>query len=455
MIRIDKLSVKGLREEEGVLSEHNQPSAIKFSLEETVWFRKGEEMEELVSLSLEPDVTIHDLDQFISVRGSLKMYGEYKKNKGVQREEDSFSYSGKKFVTVVEIREEGISEFHYDFPVDITVPKSRVKNIEELDVIIDMFDYDTKDHNCLTVTTDVSIIGVESDEATIYNRENLIEREGEEKGHDDVKTPEINNQLFAYNEVPTLDLDDEEEEEDTFVVEAKKERTEEDKNTPIPIQYMPPTNHNMFSEYTTSNEDNQSEANNRNVNETADEKSKAHDEELQLVEYVQSDSTDDHESVRGNVQEKEVSEKKQDDQKVTYLKIDKHKDEQEVHRVSSEDEETDSNDQPIEIVNLQTSDDEQRLSEEESEDKNIKLHSHTEREEKESISLTQFFARKDENSVAKMKIYIVQEDDTLEDIAERYEVSVSQILRFNSLEPHQDAYEGQILYIPETQKSHH
>jgi stage VI sporulation protein D len=455
LIRIDKLSVKGLREEEGVLSEHNQPSAIKFSLEETVWFRKGEEIEELVSLSLEPDVTIHDLDQFISVRGSLKMYGEYKKNKGVQREEDSFSYSGKKFVTVVEIREEGISEFHYDFPVDITVPKSRVKNIEELDVIIDMFDYDTKDHNCLTVTTDVSIIGVESDEATIYNRENLIEREGEEKGHDDVKTPEINNQLFAYNEVPTLDLDDEEEEEDTFVVEAKKERTEEDKNTPIPIQYMPPTNHNMFSEYTTSNEDNQSEANNRNVNETADEKSKAHDEELQLVEYVQSDSTDDHESVRGNVQEKEVSEKKQDDQKVTYLKIDKHKDEQEVHRVSSEDEETDSNDQPIEIVNLQTSDDEQRLSEEESEDKNIKLHSHTEREEKESISLTQFFARKDENSVAKMKIYIVQEDDTLEDIAERYEVSVSQILRFNSLEPHQDAYEGQILYIPETQKSHH
>lgn len=455
MIRIDKLSVKGLREEEGVLSEHNQPSAIKFSLEETVWFRKGEEIEELVSLSLEPDVTIHDLDQFISVRGSLKMYGEYKKNKGVQREEDSFSYSGKKFVTVVESREEGISEFHYDFPVDITVPKSRVKNIEELDVIIDMFDYDTKDHNCLTVTTDVSIIGVESDEATIYNRENLIEREGEEKGHDDVKTPEINNQLFAYNEVPTLDLDDEEEEEDTFVVEAKKERTEEDKNTPIPIQYMPPTNHNMFSEYTTSNEDNQSEANNRNVNETADEKSKAHDEELQLVEYVQSDSTDDHESVRGNVQEKEVSEKKQDDQKVTYLKIDKHKDEQEVHRVSSEGEETDSNDQPIEIVNLQTSDDEQRLSEEESEDKNIKLHSHTEREEKESISLTQFFARKDENSVAKMKIYIVQEDDTLEDIAERYEVSVSQILRFNSLEPHQDAYEGQILYIPETQKSHH
>jgi stage VI sporulation protein D len=455
LIRIDKLSVKGLREEEGVLSEHNQPSAIKFSLEETVWFRKGEEIEELVSLSLEPDVTIHDLDQFISVRGSLKMYGEYKKNKGVQREEDSFSYSGKKFVTVVESREEGISEFHYDFPVDITVPKSRVKNIEELDVIIDMFDYDTKDHNCLTVTTDVSIIGVESDEATIYNRENLIEREGEEKGHDDVKTPEINNQLFAYNEVPTLDLDDEEEEEDTFVVEAKKERTEEDKNTPIPIQYMPPTNHNMFSEYTTSNEDNQSEANNRNVNETADEKSKAHDEELQLVEYVQSDSTDDHESVRGNVQEKEVSEKKQDDQKVTYLKIDKHKDEQEVHRVSSEDEETDSNDQPIEIVNLQTSDDEQRLSEEESEDKNIKLHSHTEREEKESISLTQFFARKDENSVAKMKIYIVQEDDTLEDIADRYEVSVSQILRFNSLEPHQDAYEGQILYIPETQKSHH
>ena len=85
-------------------------------------------------------------------------------------------------------------------------------------------------------------------------------------------------------------------------------------------------------------------------------------------------------------------------------------------------------------------------------EKSINYQSQDEQEEKE-ISLTQFFARKDENRAARMKIYIVQENDSLNDIAEKYEVSVSQLLRLNQLEPHQDVYEGQLLSIPVKQNS--
>ena len=43
---------------------------------------------------------------------------------------------------------------------------------------------------------------------------------------------------------------------------------------------------------------------------------------------------------------------------------------------------------------------------------------------------------------------IVQNGETLDYLADKYEISVQQILRMNHLEINQDVYEGQVLYIP-------
>lgn len=414
------------------MSEHNQPSAIKFSLEETVSFRKGEELEQLFSLWIEPDVTIHDLDQFVSIHGSLKMYGEYKKNEDEHREEEAYSFSGQKYVTVFETRNDGVSEFRYDFPVDITIPKTRVENIEDLNVVIDMFDYDIQDNASLKITTDVSITGVESEEATVYNREDFVSNEEQEIQD----SADYQNQLLGYEEVPILDFDGED--ENTFVVEAKKEeRKDEDKDTHIPLQVEPPS-----LDVEGFEEDVSAQANrHRHEEDHATESDVQEESHPHLVEYIDTRSSHKTED---------------EDNKVTYINPRATADSQE--RAGREhEEETTSHNKPIELVSHGSGDDDEDFrdeSDEDSEDKNIKLHSHQEQDEKESISLTQFFARKDENAVVRMKIYIVQEDDTLDDIAERYDVSVSQILRTNNLEPHQDAYEGQVLYIPEKQKSH-
>jgi stage VI sporulation protein D len=45
---------------------------------------------------------------------------------------------------------------------------------------------------------------------------------------------------------------------------------------------------------------------------------------------------------------------------------------------------------------------------------------------------------------------IVQKGDTVESLAERYDVSVNNLLRVNQLELNQDVSEGQVLYIPAT-----
>lgn len=52
-----------------------------------------------------------------------------------------------------------------------------------------------------------------------------------------------------------------------------------------------------------------------------------------------------------------------------------------------------------------------------------------------------------------MKICIVQQEDTVDRICERYQLNVQQLLRTNSLSMDAELEEGQILYIPEYQKA--
>ncbi|MFZ7945581.1 LysM peptidoglycan-binding domain-containing protein [Neobacillus sp. 19] len=68
---------------------------------------------------------------------------------------------------------------------------------------------------------------------------------------------------------------------------------------------------------------------------------------------------------------------------------------------------------------------------------------------KKSMTLTEFFARKDESTgQTKLKVCIVQKGDTVDSLADRYDVSVQNLLRVNNLELNQDVFEGQVLYIP-------
>ena len=65
----------------------------------------------------------------------------------------------------------------------------------------------------------------------------------------------------------------------------------------------------------------------------------------------------------------------------------------------------------------------------------------------ESLSIADFFSRKQEEEHVRVKVCIVQKGETLDDLAERYSISVQSLLQSNELQPNQDIYEGQVLYI--------
>lgn len=61
--------------------------------------------------------------------------------------------------------------------------------------------------------------------------------------------------------------------------------------------------------------------------------------------------------------------------------------------------------------------------------------------------LADMFSRDEEETYAKMRLCIVQDSDTLESIAERYDTSAHQLLKQNRL-AEEGVEEGQILYVP-------
>ncbi|MCY8514311.1 LysM peptidoglycan-binding domain-containing protein, partial [Bacillus atrophaeus] len=75
------------------------------------------------------------------------------------------------------------------------------------------------------------------------------------------------------------------------------------------------------------------------------------------------------------------------------------------------------------------------------------------RENNNSLYLTKLFTREEEE-FSRMKICIVQQQDTIDRVCERYDISSQQLIRMNALSLDADLEEGQILYIPEYNNSH-
>lgn len=50
---------------------------LQFSVEESICFQKGQEVSELLSISLDPDIRVQEVNDYVSIKGSLELTGEY------------------------------------------------------------------------------------------------------------------------------------------------------------------------------------------------------------------------------------------------------------------------------------------------------------------------------------------------------------------------------------------
>ncbi|UII55064.1 stage VI sporulation protein D [Cytobacillus spongiae] len=387
---------------------HGNQSCLRFSLEESVWFQKGQEVAELVSISLDPNITIQDNDQYVSIKGSLELTGEYKRSEEGELEQGEV-FQAPKFVQSIEDRGEGVLEFSHRFPVDITIPNNRIDSIYDIDVTVETFDYVFPERSCMKLTAELKITGLygEQQHTTVEEQQQSSVEERQDEAE------------LAYRSVSQS-------------TEVEVEYDDEQEMASQEDNWAPPTMPSVeeYPSFSTNKRDE-----NEHVNNEVSYSEK--EEELFtpfVVEARKLPSTNEGEesadegtpSVQLPAPEISFSSQRNEEAKPAdiYQFAENNEEKFESHMVHSEESSSSS------------SSEEQPKKKKKSSKKN-------------SLSLAEFLARKEEeDDLVKLKVCIVQHGDTIDQLSERYEVSVQQLLRVNHLEINQDVYEGQVLYIP-------
>ena len=137
-------------------------SYLHFSVEEQVWLKKGQEVEEVLSISLDPEISIEEYEDYVAVKGCLYLTGEYLQRDQTDHEDISEG-SPYRSIHEVHVREDGTASMGHRFPVDITIPASRIRSLEDIFVTVDTFDYTVVEENCLQLKADISISGIQGD----------------------------------------------------------------------------------------------------------------------------------------------------------------------------------------------------------------------------------------------------------------------------------------------------
>ncbi|MFD6439058.1 stage VI sporulation protein D [Peribacillus sp. NPDC060186] len=466
------------------MSQENE-SYLRFSLEESVWFQKGQEVAELYSISLDPNVTIQESDQYVFIRGSLDLCGEYKDSQNGEQEEFSQTFLPKA-VQKVERHLDGLNEFTHRFPVDITIPNNRIASLEEIDVSIQSFDYALPEHNCLKLQADLLITGIYNDsyvEERTDTELEVVETETEVQEETDDENESYIPYAAGVPPIPDFQpvFRDEEEEElyTPFSAEAKRvSETHEEEEEEVPIYLSEQHNAPVFeipvSPYP---EEEQWEEVNRQEEAEEEEVVYLSDRHSPPVDKMPESPNQDEKleaEVSRLVKALENPEIKKDEKSGNVSK------QQNVpvskNPVSPFDtEEVDRQEKAVDVAGPILNENVKVEMEEEyqssirdlfkqkektetpaKEVKNYKGRKQaSERDDKETTeqtdkqpSIMDLFGRKQEEELVRMKVCIVQQGETLDDLAQRYDVTVQSILFSNELESNQNVHEGQVIYIP-------
>ncbi|URM33925.1 stage VI sporulation protein D [Cytobacillus firmus] len=408
------------------------PSCLRFSLEESVWFQKGQEVSDLISISLDPNITIQESDQYVTIQGALELGGEYRRSEEEASEEEQEDFAVTKFVQTIEERGEGICEFKHYFPVDITIPNNRIESIYDIDVAVESFDYVLPERSCMKLTANLTITGLYGDQQHVPVQ--VWEEETE---------PETEELEPLYRSPEAVEETEEEEPilQEWPSYQQEEQELEEEREEQVSAEQV----------FAVAEEDIREEEQQEEQLETAEvyipfeaearKQPEAEEQEVikpavpAALEVTQEQPQE--EQTQKTAPEVSFSSQRSEEEKPPTA--------QEIYQMTeaSESDSPSFEKKPVQAAAQETGEETEESSSSEQEAKKKKL------SKKKSMSLTEFFARKEESEEhVKLKVCIVQNGDTIDAIAERYDIPSQQLLRVNHLEINQDIYEGQVLYIP-------
>ncbi|WP_096435962.1 stage VI sporulation protein D [Alteribacter populi] len=232
---------------------NEQASTLSFSIQEAVWLNRGQEIENVLSLSLDPDISIHEAEDHVTVKGNLVLTGEYRPGKEVdeaQQQRDASLSEQVSFRSIEEVRisDEGLGTIKHPFPIDVTIPRDRIHSLDDVYVNVDGFDYDLPGNGCIELQADVSITGMRGE---FPSQSNTTEQKKEEAEEEEERSFHYESVRPALEEEPQPEmrnsdyLEEEEEHEEVHhePVVNFSSSTEEENQENEPEFEEPETNH--------------------------------------------------------------------------------------------------------------------------------------------------------------------------------------------------------------------
>ncbi|WP_153123029.1 LysM peptidoglycan-binding domain-containing protein [Peribacillus tepidiphilus] len=496
-------------------------SCLRFSLEESVWFQRGQEVEELYSLALNPNVSIEETENYAIIRGTLELTGEYKGigASTVWETGTLFSQQTQRHIQSVEKNENGLLYFSHSFPVDISIPVNRIQSVDDVNIRISTFDYQMPEDNCLKLSAELFITGIYGEQQTSPNAESE-EIQELEYVYRPIDEEEVVVEIESFEVEQSEEQEELSREEDLFepfsaeVHKLPREDEEQSENSSFPFeevntasfeipvfQYEEEGNRELqetreIEEYQTLQETNAYEEEETEELEVTWEFEEFQTEQEEIAneeeETEEFEATREFEEFQAELEKITYEEEETEELEAT-REFEEFQTEQE--EIAYEEEETQEFEATREFEEIETRQEAtvyeeeytQRIDaaedsvyemEEVAEEELDLVHygreeSHSDfkreseqietsnggegnkeevlqtAERKSSVSLTDFFAKKDTQEKAKLKVCIVQHGDSLRDLADRYEVAIQEIIKKNNLDDEQDIYEGQVLYIPQ------
>ena len=384
----------------------NYQEPYTFKIFEKISFRQGEEIDDLYSISIDPEVEIIQESNYIQLRGVLNVSGDYQT---IPKKEPLYIVDEAEENVVQQVRalDNGFMTFQYPIPVDITIPAERVRTDDRVEVKVDHFDYELPEPQSLNIQSNIRIEG-------------LIEEESSTPFPDQTEPSDFELKEFPtfHEQQPTSHSTDHEthttestyqpteQQVEASVLDVQRKQTEEESQTEEEHQTEEEKDREFFKK---SKSQSLHEFFNKKEmkKEEAAKATEPKDEMVEHHEYDDDDYTKDHDEHKKDVVDHKKDEKISDvEEKLT--------DEELVDEVTDE----------------------------------LKA-----KKKSKGLSYLSKFFREEESGSSQVKIRFVQENESLETIAEKYKIPSSRLERLNGLEDSRTLEEGDVIYVPHREKN--
>ncbi|MFC0014967.1 MULTISPECIES: LysM peptidoglycan-binding domain-containing protein [Allobacillus] len=378
----------------------NNKEPYAFKIFEKISFRQGEEVDDLYSISIDPEVDVIQEENYIQLRGVLVVSGDYQT---FPKKEPLYIVDDEEDNVVQQVRmlDNGFMTFQYPIPVDITVPVDRVERDHHLEVKVDYFDYELPEPQTLNIQSSIRIDGIAERDANDAYPEQSAPSDFELK---EFPTFQEEQEGPSFHDEPFTDASAEQSmgqhtaqpsEEPAKEVYHEEDSQEEQKGRDFLKKDKPQSFAEFFNKKKSAK----------------DELKEKHEDKAESKESTK----DEYKKEAVDSSEKQMKEDAQYEKKETFTE------EKEVK--AEADEKIEGKADEVE-----------------------------KKKEASGLSYLSKFFRNDEPTSSQLTVRFVQKNETLESIAETYNLPSSKLERMNNLEDPSMLEEGDIIYVPQVEK---